>query len=662
VLVGAAILPLALVANGPAAAETATRLDPVTSVATKTERSRDDLPSSVDVVDLEEIQRRAPTKVDDLIRDLPGVDMSGGPRRMGLDVNIRGFGGQRVVTTIDGVRQNFDAGHKGRIFVEPDLLKQVEVLKGPASALHGSGAVGGVLALTTVDASDLLEAGEQYGLRGKFGYSSAAREPLIGVTHFGRPAPEFEYLANGSYRRGGTIKQGGDKELANSATDLKSALVKAAATPAPNHRIGATHRFVSETGGVPNIADSAVSVDAPLVHRRAEQVSTSLNYGYRTPGGGPINPNVLLYRNTYHVTDDRLPPLTTRSDVSDLETLGFDLYNTSQINTGFGGHAVTVGTEYYTDDQSGSRNGAPRPQFPTATQDVFGAYLQDEMTFGPVSITPGLRFDTYSREAAGTPDSSESKVSPRAGAIWRVTPWASLFGSYAQGFRAPSLTELFIAGAHIPGLVTFVSNPNLEPEKTETFEGGMRFKFDNVIADRDRLRISGSYYRTTAEDFIELFISGLTPGSTATYRNIPDATVDGAELEISYDAIYAFAQAGLSRIRGENDGTGQPINSIPPDKLTLSAGGKAPAYDIIAGVRSEIVDAQDRVATDGTRTGGYAVHGIFASWVPEAGLFRGTRVDLGIANILDKSYRRHLSLLNDEGRDYYGTVSYTLKF
>ncbi|MBI3708752.1 MAG: TonB-dependent receptor plug domain-containing protein, partial [Proteobacteria bacterium] len=198
------------------------RLDPVTTTATKSERRVDDVANSVDVIGAEEIERRVPLKVDDLIRDLPGVDMSGGPRRAGQDISIRGFGGQRVVTTIDGARQDFDAGHKGRIFIDPDLLKQVEVLKGPASALHGSGAIGGVLALSTKDAGDFLDPGETYGVRGKVGYSSAYREPLYSATHFGRPLPQFDYLANLNYRFGGTIRQGGGRELENSADDLHS--------------------------------------------------------------------------------------------------------------------------------------------------------------------------------------------------------------------------------------------------------------------------------------------------------------------------------------------------------------------------------------------------------------------------------------------------------
>ncbi|MFX4377517.1 TonB-dependent receptor plug domain-containing protein, partial [Acinetobacter baumannii] len=79
----------------------------------------------VDVVGQEELERKQPVNLEDILRDIPGVSAAGGSRAAAQTPNIRGFGGQRVVTTIDGARQNFDAGHKGGVFIEPDMLKQV---------------------------------------------------------------------------------------------------------------------------------------------------------------------------------------------------------------------------------------------------------------------------------------------------------------------------------------------------------------------------------------------------------------------------------------------------------------------------------------------------------------------------------------------------------
>jgi len=662
-LCGALLPAAALFAAAPLAAQVqapTTALEPVTVTATKTERAPENVPASIDIVGPEEIERRAPAKVDDLIRDIPGVDMSGGPRRSGQDINIRGFGGQRVVTTIDGARQDFEAGHKGRIFIDPDLLKQVEVLKGPASALHGSGAVGGVLALTTKDASDYLEGDEKFALRGKTGYRTVAREPMFSATHVGRPIKEFDYLANVTYRYGGNILQGNGKELGSSAEDMHNGLFKVGINPADNHRIGVSHQFSKETGHMPNLADDQVTSSAPLVRRRIERETNSLRYNYKNPEGGLINPTFVTYENRITVYDDRLPPATARRDITGLRTVGFDVYNTSNFDLGFTDHALTYGVEYYRGTASAYRNGALRPEFPRGSQDVAGYYVQDEIKLGAFSIVPGLRYDVAHAQASGI-ERNDERVSPRLGGLWRITEWATPYVSYAQGFRAPTLLERFVGGSHIPGQVVFLSNPDLKPEETETYEIGSRFKFDNVLTDRDRLRLSASYFRTTADNFIEL-TGAAPPSSGARYVNIAQVDVDGVESQVTWDNPRAFAGAGIARIRGTNTSTGSGVNSVPPDKLSLTAGLKAPALDLLYGIRSELAAPQTRVSSDGTPTAGYHVHGLFASWQPSDERLRGFRIDGGIDNIFDKTYRRHLSLLNEEGRDFYGAVSYTVKF
>lgn len=658
------VLPIVLA--GPALAQgagqsaqvPATALEPVTTIGTKTERTRDEVPNAVTIVGPEEIERRSPSKLDDLINDIPNVEMIGGPRRAGQDFNIRGFEGNRVVTIIDGARSNFDAGHKGRIFQDPDLLKQVEVLKGPASALRGTGAIGGVVSLTTKDAADFLDAGESYAFRGKYGYSSAARENLYSATHVGRPVKYFDYLANYTYRPGGTIQQGGDRELVNSAEDLRTGLFKVGVNPADNHRVSLTHQLVKDNAKVPLAVDSATTSTNFATRHYVENQTTSLNYGYRNPEGGWLSPNVTIYENKFHISDDyNVSSTTTRTDITDLMTTGFDIYNTSRFE-GFGSHAVTYGVEYFRDDQAGYRNSGVRPGYPRANRDVYGYYLQDEITLGAVSLSPGLRYDSYEQTNDTTAVRSESKASPKLGGIWRVLPWMSFVGSYAQAFRAPSLTELYISGTSGPH--TFIANPDLKPEKTETYEGGLRFKFNDVAAARDTLRISVTGFYTKAEDFIDTVQSG----STITYQNITRATIDGAEAEAMYDMSRVFAGLGVSRVRGNNDVTGQHISSMPADKLSLTAGGKAPDYDMIYGWRSRFYARQSRIDTTSTtlETGGYAVHGIFASWMPSQERLAGLRLDLGVDNLFDKLYRRHGTGLYEEGRDYHGAVSYAVKF
>lgn len=634
--------------------------------ATKTPHSVDDVPASVRVIGPEEIERRAPRTVNDVFGDTPGVEITGGPRRTGMDINIRGFEGQRVVTTIDGARQNFDAGHKGRFFIDPDLLKQVEVLKGPASSLYGAGAIGGVVAMRTKDASDYLEPGETAALRGKYGYSTVRREPLYSATVAARPEQGIEALGNFTYRESGTMRQGGNRELADSAENLNSGLFKVSLEPGNGHRVTVSQHMLNEHGRTPSNAESNVNgTDVFRMDRRTEQYTSSFGYSFESAETPWLAPNVTVYRNELYVRENRLDNATPRLDETNLATTGFDARNTSRLgNLGFGTHTLTYGAEHYNDSQQGIRNGLTRQGYPGSNNNVTGFYFQDEMAFGPVSIIPGARYDKYqlSSDASAT-ESDESRLSPRIGAVWRTTSWLNLFASYAEAFRAPSLTEMFISGLHFPGN-TFVNNPNLKPETTKTVETGARLRFNEVFTSRDSLRFRSSVYRTEAENYIDLFIVG----ATAQYQNISKAKLDGFEAETLYDAPRVFGSFGFATVTGENrsSGTARALNSLQGDRFTATAGGKVPEWDMLFGARSQLVLEQnnvDRTMFDTVQpTGGYAVHGIFASWQPSDGMLRGFRFDGGVDNMFDKAYRRHQSTLYQEGRDFYGAVSYTVKF
>ena len=82
----------------------------------------------------------------------------------------------------DGARQNFGSAHDGRFFIDPSLLKSVEVLRGPASSLYGSGGTGGIIEFRTMGAADFLAPGETVGATISGGYQTVNRERLGTLT------------------------------------------------------------------------------------------------------------------------------------------------------------------------------------------------------------------------------------------------------------------------------------------------------------------------------------------------------------------------------------------------------------------------------------------------------------------------------------------------
>ena len=143
-------LAIALAAS-PALADTSAEepivlaeLAPVTVTATRDNKTEKEATRSVATVSPESIESRQASSAPELVKDIPNVTTVGGPRSENQSINIRGLEGARVLQLVDGARQVFESGHRPSYFIEPELIRSAEVIRGPASNLWGSGAVGGV--------------------------------------------------------------------------------------------------------------------------------------------------------------------------------------------------------------------------------------------------------------------------------------------------------------------------------------------------------------------------------------------------------------------------------------------------------------------------------------------------------------------------------------
>jgi hemoglobin/transferrin/lactoferrin receptor protein len=136
-------------------------IDQVVVVAHKDARSIRDVAANVTVLSRAELSNELSTSINDVFRYVPGIDTEGAGTRFGTEgINIRGIGGNRVAIVVDGVplSDQFDIGsfsNATRDFIDAGLIQSIEVLHGPASALYGSSAIGGVVAVRTPDPADL---------------------------------------------------------------------------------------------------------------------------------------------------------------------------------------------------------------------------------------------------------------------------------------------------------------------------------------------------------------------------------------------------------------------------------------------------------------------------------------------------------------------------
>lgn len=147
-------------------------LDPI-GLRAGAEKVASSVPKSVTVIHGQALADLAPGSIGDVLAQVPGVANTSGAGFFGQRFNIRGLGATGtaaseagIVQRIDGERTYYESHRQGSLFVEPDVLKRVEVLHGPGSpTLHGAGALGGVIAMETIDAGNLIAPGVDSGGR-----------------------------------------------------------------------------------------------------------------------------------------------------------------------------------------------------------------------------------------------------------------------------------------------------------------------------------------------------------------------------------------------------------------------------------------------------------------------------------------------------------------
>ncbi len=666
--------------------------DPITVTATRNPLPAFEFPGMVSVIGRQEMLRQQPSTPDDFLKWVPNMEFVGGPRRTGEVPSIRGFSGPDVVVTLDGARQNFDSAHDGRFFIDPSLLREVEVLRGPASALYGSGGNGGVIALRTLRAEDLLGTGERAGARLSGGYQSVNEEGRGTATVFGRPGGGLDLLGSVTRRSSGEIELGDGSTLDASDDDILAALMKLGWAPGADQRLEASFQRFRNEAEEPNNAQGAGGDDR--VEKDIQRDNIRLAYGYQPSDQPLVDLDLTVYHTRFEADelrlDDRGAGPAGELLRRDLDTWGLRVENRSRpLDAARHGLTLTYGAEAYRDVQDGAAGEGERDGVPDADANFAAGFVQAEWRLseplgvlpGDLLLIPGLRFDHYATDGDLADSTVEdSALSPRLGLSYLPTDWSLLFASYSEAFRAPTFNELFLTGVHFripigPGVTNrFVPNPDLDPQRTRTVEAGVGLDFRSLLARGDRLTAKASHFRTWGDDFIDLsveqpepfvdcdpFIPGGCDGVTRA-ANVAEARLWGSEVELSYENRRARIQAGYSNLHGRNDTTNEFLGVLTPAQLTLDAALKLPEVDSVLGWRMLAADDFDKTDDPAEERGGYAVHDFYLAWAPSGGPLAGLRLDLGVDNAFDRAYSRVFTGAPEPGRNLKAQLAYAVSF
>ena len=610
---------------------------------------------------------------------MPGVTIDGGPRGIAQEPNIRGFRDEQIVLRFDGGRFTFNQAHRGRFFIDPDIVRRVEVVRGGGSTLFGSGALGGVISVETKDPNDLLEAGKDAGARLRFGYSSNGDVRQGSATFYGR-TDQVDFLGFfGARDFNEDLEDGDGNDIRDSQLEVRNGLLKFGFEPTNDQRFELSLSQYEDDGTTPPNANAA-STGTNAVDREAEVTTTRLSWDYAPEGSDIVDLSVLLYANTLEITEDR--EADGREDNTEYDTLGLEIVNRSFFDLGLP-TTLVYGVELLRDTQEGTRNGADREQFPDAEATTTGVFAEATIALtDQLELIPGVRFDTYTRDpdGDGLEDVDEDFLSPRLGVSYRPNQNWQIFGNLSRAFRAPSLTELYNDGVHFAsesdtlgpgrtfsGINRFVPNPDLEPETSTQLEIGARFSDIGVWRADDSLRFSVNAYYADVEDYIDQQITFIdfttgTPGpggvvfdGTTTSENI-DARLWGLEAEMDYDAGLWFAGLGLTVPRGET-ADGDPLGSIPQDRLTAEFGLR-PLTGLEVGAQATFAAERNDLPEDAPPADAYEILDLFATWTPDDAGFEGITVRAGIDNVFDETYQIYPNGLSQPGRTFKISTSF----
>ena len=628
--------------------------DRVTVVATGNLRSTFEAPMMVSVIDAGTPESQTASSAADMLRKIPGITLSGTGRTNGQDISMRGYDRRGVLTLVDGIRQGTDTGHLNSTFLDPALVKRIEVVRGPGALLYGSGALGGVISYETVDASDLLFEGQNSGYR-VFGTGATGDHSIgMGASAFGR-TDNLDGIVSWSSRDRGDIRQS-DGETAPNDESISNFLAKGSWRIDPAQTLSGSLRYYNNDALEPKNPQTADATAAnPMANRSTIQRDAQVKYHI-----GPQNNDWLNADATAYWSEARInaQSQTDGGEFRKQTTKGGRLENRSRLfNDSFASHLLTWGGEYYRQEQ---HPGGNTTGFPQAKIDFSSGWLQDEITLRdiPVSLLAGTRYDNYNGSSDGYDDVEADKWSSRGAISVTPTDWLMLFGSYAQAFRAPTMGEMYNDARHfsIGSFYTnyWVPNPNLRPETNETQEYGFGLRFDDLMLTNDGVEFKASYFDTNAKDYISTTVD-FARATTMSY-NVPDAKIWGWDMSAKYTSDLFSLDVAYNRTRGKDRDTDEWISSLNPDTVTSVLDIPVAQSGFSVGWVGTFAERSTHISSSYSAQPGYGVNDFYVSYRGQQQL-RGLTTSLVFGNAFDKEYWSPQGLPQD-GRNGKIFVSY----
>ncbi|MEY0431765.1 TonB-dependent hemoglobin/transferrin/lactoferrin family receptor [Providencia rettgeri] len=634
--------------------------DVMTVYATGSERDSFETPMMVTVIKNNSPETQTASTVNDILRKVPGIGVTGTSRANGQDIYMRGFDRRGILTLVDGIRQGTDTGHVNGTFIDPALIKQVEIIRGPSALLYGSGAMDGVIAWETVDAKDLLREGQDHGFRVFTEAATGDHSFGFGGTAFGR-SDNLDGLFSFVTKETGNVRMSNGDDMKNKET-IGNLLAKGTWQIDDAQKLSGQVRYYNNDANEPkNPQEINVGSDNLKVNRTTRQRDAQITYQMKPGSQEWLNFKVTPYYSDINITaKGQGTPYEGRTQ----KTYGIKADNRSNFyDLPLASHNLTYGSEAYKQKQTPYAN---TTQFPDADITFASGFLQDEISLKdlPVSFIVGTRYDHYKATSDGNEDVKKGKWSSKGAVSITPTEWSMLFASYSEAFRAPSMMEMYNDEVHFqmgPIVNRWKPNPNLKPESTRTAEYGFGLRFDDLLMERDNLQFKASYFDTKAKDYINTYVT--TPdfrnpqNNYTTSINTKRAKIWGWDASMDYKTDYFNWSLAYNHTEGKDESNGKSITSIKPDSVTSNLAVPIADSGFSVGWLGEFTrHTEFNKASKAEQQAGYAVHDFYVSYQGE-GQLKGLGTSVVLGNAFDKEYYSSQGIPQD-GRNAKLLVSF----
>src|SRR5687767_7992704 len=618
----------------------------VTVTASGTEQAVSSSIQSVEVIGSVDLAKKSPVSLGEALDGELGVaKRSFGPGT--ARPVIRGFDGDRVLVLQDGNRVG-GLGFESGDHAEPvDVLtvERVEIVKGPATLLYGSNAIGGVV--NTISGHDAPHHGFNGYMTG-LGSTNSSQGGGSGGVEFGT----YKWLvwANAGGQRSGDYDTPIGK-VPNSFSREGSAA--AGFGYYPNKAFFSfNYNFNKRRYGIPFDPNEE---DPEIVELNPRRHSVEVRGGFRENRSffqaGTFS---VQYNNYRHAEIESLTgEVGTQFKNNSVVYQGiFDQRKVGKLSGRFG---------FWGQHRDFSAVGEEALAPPTK-QNSFAVFGLQNLDFERVALQIGARLETnrYRPEVTERrgilPDRNFTGFSGAAGI--RVNTWkgGALVANYSHSYRAPSLEELYNFGPHPGNLAFEIGDPNLVRERGDGLDFGVRHS-----SRRLRFEANGFYYHT--KDFVFLAPMGDVEDGLIV-ANYDQGVTRYAGTEARFETQLhpaVWLNLGLDYVNAELTSDSTPLPQIPP--LRGRAGLEVRYKGLLLNPEIIMANNQNRLFTNETRTAGYAVANLSGSYLFSHG-HTAHIVSFNFFNMGDTLYRNHLSFIKgfapEMGRGL--RVTYTLRF